>query len=180
MLIEAARSTLLVVDVQEKLLPAMAEPDAVVAGCRILMEAAARLGVPIVVSEQYPKGLGPTVPPLAGLAPPDSVLPKMHFSCASDPAIGTRLAGLGRDQIVIAGIESHVCVLQTAIGLGEKGLTPIVVADATSSRALANKAAALARLAANKVEVATSEMVVFEWLGQAGTPAFKDLSRLVR
>jgi nicotinamidase-related amidase len=180
MLLDAARSVLLIVDVQEKLLPAMAEPDAVVANGKILMEAAARLGVPVVVSEQYPKGLGPTVPALAALAAPESIMAKLHFSCAEDPAIGARLASLGRSQIVIAGIESHVCVLQTALGLGGKGVTSIVAADATSSRAPANKAAAMARFAANKIETVTTEMVVFEWLGRAGTPEFKDLSRLVR
>lgn len=180
MLIDAKKSALLVVDVQEKLVPAMAEPERVVENCAVLMKAAGRLGVPVVVSEQYPKGLGHTVPPLAELAPMGSVLPKLHFSCAADPAIAAVLAAYEREQVLVAGVESHVCVLQTALDLKESDVRCIVVADATSSRTAANKDAALTRLRESGVEIATTEMVLFEWLRQAGTPEFKELSRLIR
>lgn len=180
MLIDANKSALLVVDVQEKLMPAMAEPDRVVENCAVLMKAAGRLNIPVVVSEQYPKGLGNTVPALAELAPPGSVLPKLHFSCVADPTIAAVLAAYEREQVLVVGVESHVCVLQTALDLKAAGTRCIVVADATSSRTTGNKDVALARLREAGVEIATTEMVLFEWLRLAGTPEFKELSRLVK
>ncbi len=180
MLIDASRSALLIVDVQERLLPTVSDPDGVVRGCGLLLEAARRLDVPFIVSEQYPKGLGPTVTPLNDMVPAWSVCEKLHFSCVGDPTLRQRLGRLGRPQIVIGGIEAHVCVLQTALGLGEQGLQPIVVEDAVSSRLESSRATALARLRANGVEIVTVEMVLFEWLNRAGTDAFRDLSKLVR
>lgn len=180
MLLDAQRSLLLIVDVQQALLPAMADPGRVTRGAAILMKAAPRLEIPLLVSEQYPRGLGPTVPELAELAPAGTVLPKLHFSCTDDPELGARLRQSGRDQMVLAGIEAHVCVLQTALGLKAAGLHPFVVADATASRTAASHQAALARLGASGVAVGTVEMVVFEWLNRAGTPVFKDLSPLIK
>lgn len=183
MLIGRDISCLLVVDIQEKLLPAMQDPMLVVRNTGILMQAAARLGVPVLVSEQYPQGLGPTVAELRHLAPADSILAKTAFSCADDPGLRQRLVDLGRPQVIVCGIEAHVCVLQTALGLSGGGpdrLSPVVVGDATSSRANANREAALVRLRGDGVQIATTEMVLFEWLGRAGTPEFKELSRLIR
>src|SRR5262245_20222801 len=184
MLIGRDRSCLLVVDIQEKLLPAMQDPMLVVRNARILMQAAARLGIPVLVSEQYPQGLGLTVAELRHLAPADSVHAKTAFSCADDQVLRQKLAELDRPQVILCGIEAHVCVLQTALGLSESDppneLSPVVVADATSSRTIANREAALARLRADSVQIATTEMVLFEWLGRAGTPEFKELSRLIR
>ena len=180
MIIEAERSVLCVIDVQKRLAPAMAEPDQVISRCAILMKAAARLGVPVLISEQYPKGLGPTVDALTLIAPENSIFPKLHFSCAEDPDFRTHLDELGRSQAVLCGMEAHVCVLQTALGLRAAGYQVAVVADAVTSRDPANKAAALTRLSANGVEAATTEMVVFEWLRQAGTDAFRDVSKLIK
>ncbi|MGE5506514.1 MAG: hydrolase [Actinomycetota bacterium] len=177
MLIEAARSSLLIVDVQDGLAPVMADPRRVYRGCAILMRAAARLGLPVVVSEQYPKGLGRTVGELLELAPEGAVMEKLHFSCAHDPALKARV---DTPQVVIAGIEAHVCVLQSALGFKAAGREVFVVADACASRTEANHQAAMARLAANGVQVVTVEMAVFEWLHCAGTPEFKDVSRLIR
>jgi nicotinamidase-related amidase len=184
MLISRDNSCLLVVDIQEKLLPAMQDPMLVVRNTGVLMQAAARLGVPILVSEQYPQGLGPTVAELRHLAPAESIHAKTTFSCADDQVLRQKLAQLKRAQVILCGIEAHVCVLQTALGLSgtepPSGLSPVVVADATSSRTTANREAALARLRADSVQIATTEMVLFEWLGRAGTPEFKELSRLIR
>jgi nicotinamidase-related amidase len=182
MLIGRDSSCLLVVDIQEKLLPAMQDPMLVVRNAGILMQSAARLGIPILVSEQYPQGLGPTVAELRHLAPPEAVLAKTAFSCANDPYLRQRLEQLKRPQVIICGIEAHVCVLQTAIGLmaSSDALKPVVVADATSSRTVANRDAGMARLRSDGVEIATTEMAVFEWLGRAGTPEFKELSKLIR
>jgi nicotinamidase-related amidase len=177
MLLQAKSSVLLVVDVQARLLPAMAEPDLVTANSAKLVAAAKRLAVPVLVSEQYPKGLGPTVEALAGAG---TVLAKMSFSCAADPGIAGALERLGRRQIVLCGIESHVCVLQTALGLKAKGYEVAVVWDAVSSRKPADKDLAAGRLRRNDVDLIGTEMAIFEWLGVAGTPEFKELSALIK
>lgn len=179
-LIEAGRAALLLVDMQEKLLPAMAAPEPVVANCAILLKAADRLGVPLIVSEQYPKGLGTTVPALDALIPAEAKSAKTHFSCVADPGLSARFDALDRRQIVLAGIEAHVCVLQTALGLAARGFEVFVAADATTSRRPENKALALERMAAAGVRPVAAEMVLFEWLGRAGTPEFKDLSGLIK
>ena len=180
MLMERGRALLLLVDVQERLVPAMSEPAPMLANCALLLKGAARLGVPILASEQYPKGLGPTVAELAELVPAEARLPKTEFACGADPGIAARLAAAGRDQVVLCGIEAHVCVQQTALGLKAAGCTPFVAADATASRRAGNKALALERMRANGIEVVSAEMVLFEWLGRAATPEFKDLSALIR
>lgn len=179
MLLRAARSVLCVVDVQERLLPAIAGGAAVVENARRLMAGAARLGVPVLVSEQYPKGLGPTVAALKSAADAAPV-EKNSFSCMAEPAWAAAFGALGRDQAVICGIEAHICVLQTAIELKEKGCAVFVVADAVSSREFANRDAALARLERAGVERVTTEMVLFEWLERAGAAAFKDIAALVK
>jgi len=184
MLIGRDKSQLLIVDVQEKLLPAMSDPDRVVAACARLVKAAHRLGIPITYSEQYPKGLGPTVEPLrAALEYAGAVVEKDTFSCLRSDALRERLHELrrqGRPQVVIGGIEAHVCVAQTAIDLEEQGFEAFVVADAVDSRAKSSRKLALARLAKSGADIVDSEMVVFEWLGRAGTPEFKELHALVK
>lgn len=180
MLINAADSCLLVVDIQDRLLPAVCEREAVLANAAILLKSAAALGVPVLASEQYPKGIGHTVDAVAQLLPAGSVVEKLHFSCLADAEFARRLADLGRRQAVVAGLEAHVCVLQTAESLLAAGHDVFVVADATSSRRPANHAAALRRLEAAGARIVTTEMVVFEWLAQAGTPAFRELSRLIK
>jgi isochorismate hydrolase len=184
MLIDRDKSQLLIVDVQEKLLPAMSNPERVVTVCMRLIKAAHRLGVPITCSEQYPKGLGPTAEPLrTALEDAGAVIEKDTFSCLRSDSLRERLHELrrqGRPQIVIGGIEAHVCVAQTAIDLEEQGFESFVVADAVDSRAKSSRRLALARLAKSGADVVDSEMVVFEWLGRAGTPEFKELHALVK
>lgn len=186
MLLSAQRSILVVVDEQERLLPAIHDSERVVRNTGILLDAAAALGVPVLVSEQYPRGLGGTVPAvrerLAVRALADvAVVEKMHFSCAEEPAFLERLAAFGRSQIVLVGTEAHVCVLQTALGLVDKGFGGVVlVADAVSSRTPANAERAIARMERAGAEIVTTEMVVFEWLHRAGTPEFKSVSALIK
>jgi len=180
MLMKSDDSCLLVVDVQSKLAPVVAGSERVVENTATLMKSAARLGVPMLVSEQYPQGLGATVDDLACLAPNDSVVEKVDFSCLGDAAFAERFDGLGRNQAVVAGMEAHVCVLQTAMHLIERGTDVYVVSDAVSSRQLGNAEMALERLRGAGAEVVTTEMVVFEWLGRAGTPEFKELSALIK
>lgn len=180
MLMSAARSCLLVVDIQARLAPSMAAPQQVIDNAGILIKAAQRLDVPILVSEQYPRGLGPTVPDLAGLVAQDRVVEKVNFSCIGDEIFARRFRELGRAQAVVAGLEAHVCVLQTVEDLLEAGIATFVVGDATSSRTPRNHQAALDRLGEAGARVVTTEMVVFEWLAKAGTPEFKDLSALIK
>jgi nicotinamidase-related amidase len=180
MLLDRDRSVLFIVDMQARLAPAMAGAEAILARTRILLEAASRLEIPIVVSEQYPQGLGHTDERLLPLPESARVLPKLAFSAARDPAILDHLSRLGRPQVVLAGMETHVCVLQTALGLKEAGHEVAVVADAVGSRLPERRELGLTRMRARGVEVVDSEMVVFEWLGEAGTPVFRELSRLIR
>jgi nicotinamidase-related amidase len=181
MLLDYRLSALLLVDLQERLIPAMHEPQPVLANALILLSAATKLGVPTTVTEQYPLGLGATVPELAaGVRSRDAVFAKMSFSAAGEPGVLSRLRQSRRTQIVLAGVEAHVCVLQTAIGLQQMGYQVFVPADATTSRRPQSAALALERLRQNGISIVTTEMVVFEWLGRAGTDEFRELSRLIR
>ena len=171
---------LMIVDVQQRLLSAMDAPRAVMSGCSLMMKAADVMNVPIVVTEQYPEGLGPTVEGLVELAPEEAFFSKLHFSSTKNTAIMGKIKTLAPKQVVIAGIEAHVCVLQTTIGLLEAGYQCFVAGDATSSRSAANHAAGMARLREAGAEIVTSEMVIFEWLEKAGTPEFRELSRLLK
>ncbi len=184
MLLDRDKSQLLIVDVQEKLLPAVADPERVVERCVRLVRAARRLEIPITFSEQYPGGIGPTVAPLReALDYAGAVLEKVEFSCVKNGSLRERLHELrrkGRPQVVIGGIEAHVCVAQTAIDLEEQGFESFVVADAVSSRAKASRKLALARLLKAGADIVDSEMVLFEWMGKAGTPEFKELHALVK
>ena len=180
MLLNRHRSCLLVVDIQERLAPAMSDLERALRNSAILMQGAARLGVPMLVSEQYPKGLGSTLPEIKRLAPAEAIVRKVHYSCAGEPELRRRLDELGRSQIVVCGMETHVCVLQSALGLRQAGFEPAVVADATASRAPSNREAALERLRADGVDIVTTERVIFEWLEHAGTDEFREVSRLIK
>ena len=183
MLIDVSRSQLLIVDVQERLVPAMHDGAAIVDRCIVLLQAAAELNIPTLVTEQYRKGLGPTVQPLLAANEGKQILEKMHFSCAADPVILSNvmaIAAQGRRQIVMAGIEAHVCVLQTALDFHAKGLDVFVVADASTSRNPDSAALAFQRLRHAGVSIVNTEMAVFEWLAVAGTPSFRTLSKLIK
>jgi len=174
MLIRADESVLVVIDMQDRLVPAMQAPARTIRNARTLLLGAGKLGVPIIVTEQYPEGLGQTVAEL-GVTEATPVLRKMHFSCMEDTDFAAQFRRLGRKQAVLAGMEAHVCVLQTAASMIEEGFEVFVVSDATASRSLESESACIARLSASGAGIVTTEMVVFEWLGRAGTPAFKQM-----
>jgi nicotinamidase-related amidase len=176
MLIERDRSVLLVVDIQERLLPHIHEGEAVLAHAVWLVKVAQRLGVQVMLSEQYPKGIGPTVAVLRELTSPEAVGEKLHFSCVAAQCLD-RLPGAERPQVVVAGTESHVCVLQTVLDLLAQGRQVFVVAEAVGSRRPSDKDLALARMHAHGAEIVSREMVAFEWLKQAGTDEFRAISR---
>ena len=174
-------SVLIVVDCQGKLVPAMHDAEKTVRNIGRLIDGARRLGVPVLATEQYPKGLGPTVPDLVvRLAPDTPRLPKMSFSAAADEAFFDALEETGREQALVVGVEAHICVLQTALDLAERGLSVQVASDAVSSRDPAHAANALARLAREGVGITNHESALFEWLSVAGTDDFKAISALIR
>jgi len=182
-LVEARKASLLLVDMQERLLPAMTGGAAAEARCAVLLKAARALDVPVTVSEQYPKGLGRTVPGLRDEIGNAPVFEKLAFSCWRDKALKDHLIAhheAGRPLVILAGIEAHVCVMQTAADLSAAGFGVFAVADAMASRDPASHQLALDRMRQNGVAVINTEMAVFELLGQAGTPAFKALSALVK
>ena len=183
MLLAAEKSQLFVVDLQERLLPAVQNPTGAVANAAILLKAAERLGVPVTITEQYPDGIGHTVAELTELVPKAKTFAKRTFASSADKGIRAhahKLKKAGRDQLVICGTEAHVCVLQSALGFAEAGWRVAVVVDAVSSRATVSKETAVARLAMAGVHLVTTEMVVFEWVADSRSPAFRDLLALVK
>ena len=179
-----ASTVIFVVDVQEKLSSAMPEDAlaSLVKNAGILLEAAKALGVRVLASEQYPKGLGPTLAPLAGKLGELGVtpLPKMSFDACSDLAIARALSDRDAKSVVVVGMESHVCVFQTARELVKRGYATYVVSDAVTSRREENRRIGLSLCERAGAIVTTTETVAFDLLGEAGTDAFKVVSKLVR
>ena len=175
----SARDTgLLVIDVQEKLVPLIPDSPALLRNIAFLLDGARTLGMPVQATEQYPKGLGATVPEIAkrlGQRPD-----KVAFTCCAVPSIVPGFRSAGRQKIVLAGIETHVCVLQTALDLLALDFQVYVPADAVGSRFHSDHERALHRMERAGAIVTTSETAVFEWVGTAGTPQFKEISRLVQ
>lgn len=176
MLIDRPRSSLLLIDMQERLLPAMDDAERLLDNVIWMVKIAQRLMVPVVATEQNPRGLGSTVDPLRALIPPEAIVPKMHFSCVADGCLKPVL-DVERPHVVVCGIESHICVLQSAMDLQSDGRQVFVVADCIASRDPANRMLALERLRAHGVIVVSREMVAFEWLRAAGTDEFREVSR---
>ncbi len=179
MLIRASDSVLCVIDMQERLVPAMQAPARTLRNARTLLQVAEELNVPILLTEQYPAGLGHLVPDIRN-ATSAPVLEKLHFSCMEDPGFASAFTSLNRKQAILTGMESHICVMQTAASMIEQGFEVFVVSDATASRTLDSEQACLTRLGAIGAGIVTTEMVVFEWLGRAGTPAFKNALKLIK
>ncbi len=180
MLLQADQSSLLVVDIQERLAPAIADREVLIARTATLIEGAGQLGVPILVSEQYPKGLGHTVAALAPLLETERTITKTHFSCMREPGFADRMRQTGRKQTVVVGMEAHVCVLQTVLDLLAQRFDVFVVADAIGARTAESKSLAIERMRTAGASVVTVEMVLFEWLERADRPEFRPLSSLIR
>ena len=191
-MMNADTSQLLLIDIQERLAPATLDGERVVERAGILLDAAALLGVPHTVSEQYPRGLGPTVAALREKADPERIFDKVHFSCQADDRLAAVLAETGaetaaesgaktgRRDTILCGMEAHVCVLQTALDLAEAGYRVHIVADAVASRTAQNRDLAVERMRAAGIGIVSTEMVLFEWLRTAGHPEFRAVSALIR
>lgn len=173
-------SILILIDVQGKLAQLMYDRERLFANLQIVVKGARILGVPILWCQQNPRALGPTISELTGLLEGISPIDKMSFSCCGDMAFQDALLKTGRNQAVLCGIESHVCVYQTAADLRIKGYDVAVVADAVSSRTAENKQTALSRMQSEGVCVTSTEMLLFEWMRTATHAQFKEVARLVR
>jgi len=177
-LLEQGRAALLVIDVQDRINAVMADQTHLTR-IEVLVEACRGLGVPVLASEQYPQGLGPTVESLAtilGETPPG----KLTFSCARDDGLRKTIEGSGRKQIIITGIETHVCVLQTALDLIAAGFEIHVPHDAVNSRRPADKEWALQRMAAAGATITATESALFELLERCDTSDFKAVAKLIK
>jgi nicotinamidase-related amidase len=175
------------VDVQHKLAAVMPRRDEVVAAASRLIRAAAAIGAPILVTRQYPRGLGDTVPGIGrALEAAEetgsmvTTVDKVAFDCTLEPAFMTALLGMGCTHVVLVGMETHICVTQTAMSLAAAGLTPHVAADAVCSRRDADRDVALARMRAAGVDVLTVESAVYEALGRAGTDEFRAVLAVIK
>jgi nicotinamidase-related amidase len=178
--ITRAHAGLLVVDVQERLLPAMFERDRVLQNTLRLVQSAQALRVPTIVTEQYPKGLGPSVPELAAVLTDSRPLEKVTFSAWGAPGLPEALHVHQVRDVVLCGIEAHVCVAQTCLDLLDAGLRVFAVTDAVSSRTAENWRTGVERMRDAGAVIASTEMVLFELLERAGTDEFKQIQRLIK
>jgi len=170
----------LIIDIQERLYPFIFENEKLTKNVSKLIEGLKIIGVPIFVTEQYVKGLGSTIEPVSILLGSIPRIEKMSFSCCDEPRVMEGLALSGKDNIIIAGIESHVCVLQTVIDFIHNGYHPVVVEDCVSSRNENDKRIAIDRMRQEGAIITTCESVLFELLRYSGTEQFKGISRLVK
>lgn len=179
--LDADKAVLVVIDIQERLVPAMQQKvyhrlrDTV----EMLVAGAELLGVPVVTTEQYPKGIGHTVSELAA-ACKDTVVEKVSFGCCGEPAFLQILKQTGRTQVIVTGMEAHVCVYQTVIGLLEEGYHVHLVRDAICSRNKTDYLAAIANAAQAGALVTTAETVLFQMLKESSNVQFKGVSKLVK
>jgi nicotinamidase-related amidase len=173
-------SILILIDVQERLFPIIEGKAAVLAELVRIAKGAAILGVPTLITEQYPKGLGPTVGSVRAAAPAAPVLAKTTFSCGADQGIVAAIRALDRGSVVLAGIEAHICVLQTALDLIARGFRVHVVADATGTRIPGNHAIGRDRAAKAGATITSVEAVLFEWMKRSDIEEFKAVQALLK
>ena len=170
----------LVIDIQERLFPFIDKHDEMAANAVILIKGLQSMQVPILVTQQYTKGLGTSISPIRELFEGWEYIEKMAFSCCDDEGFMGHLKALGKKFIIITGIESHVCVLQTTLDLLEQGFVPVVVEDCVSSRRKNDKKHAIHRMRQEGAIISTYESVLFELLRYSGTEEFKAISKLVK
>ena len=178
---DPTKSLLVLIDMQEKLLRAMTDAGACSARCGLLLQAASAFGMPVIVTEQYPKGLGPTVPELAEKLPAGSpVIEKGAFSCFGEPLFVEAVEKAAPESLILCGIEAHVCAAQTALDAANRGMNVFAVRDAMTSRHVPDRESAFSLLQANGVQVLSAETLLFMLLRTSKHPAFKEISRLVK
>lgn len=174
-------TALVIIDIQERLASVMKVKDDVIKNTNYLIELAKMFAIPIIITEQYKKGLGGTVPEIADNLPPEAkYVEKITFSCCDEPTFNDVVAQTARTHFVIAGMEAHICVTQTALGLMQKGKFVHIVSDAVCSRAKTNYKTALALLRDAGAVITSTETVLFQILQTAGTEEFKKISKLIK
>jgi nicotinamidase-related amidase len=181
--LRARSSHLLVIDVQERLLPAVPRVEEMIAAIRRLVSVARALDVGITLTEHNPTGLGGTPSAIRDLVDPTEIFEKMSFSCLAEPHIRAhceQLREAGVSQVVLCGLEAHICILQTAIELREMDLETFIAVDAASARSVASVELGLRRAALEGVSLVNSDMIVFEWLERAGTELFRSILPLMK
>lgn len=179
-MLERNRSLLFVTDIQGTLAHLMFKKETLYRNIGIMIEGIKALDVPVLWVEQYPEGLGTTVPEVASHLKEYTPLPKKTFSSLRDPEINKRFTELGRDQVILVGIETHVCIHQTAMDLLSRGIETHIVSDAVSSRTEANKRIGLAKIASAGGIITSVETALFEMLEIAEGAAFRKILRLVK
>lgn len=177
MILNAKQSQVLLIDIQSRLAPAIFDSAAVSQAAAWVLQIASLCEVPVLATEQYPKGLGHTLPALLELLPEQAIFEKIHFSALKEQAIAEAIAAKNRPQIVVIGTESHVCVLQSVLDLLAAGYQVFVVTEAVGSRTQENKQLALGRMQQAGAVIISQEMLAFEWLERAGTELFRQISK---
>lgn len=170
----------LVIDMQERLVPAMEEHEQLVENCRKLIRGMELLKLPFLLTQQYSKGLGETIPEIKEVITDFQYIEKKDFSCMDEPSFVKKLDQSGAQNVIICGIEAHVCVMQTAIDLREAGYNPVVIMDCVSSRAYDNVDLAAERFRHEKIIMTSYESILFELTRSANAPEFKEISKLVK
>jgi nicotinamidase-related amidase len=178
--LDKSDSVLLIIDIQERLATVMKMKDQVVKNCLHLIELAKMLDIPVVVTEQYPKGLGRTVPEIQGALPSYRPIEKTAFNCCGEPAFLAELRKIGKKKVIVTGMETHICVLQTGLGLLQEGFTPHLVSDAVCSRTKENWRTGVEFLRQAGAVITGVETVLFQLLKVAGTEEFKKISQRIK
>jgi len=174
------QAVIVIVDVQERLANAMQARDQVVGNCLHLVELAKLHDIPIIVTEQYPKGLGPTVEPLRNALPSYEPVEKLSFSCCGQTDFISRVGKVGRNTVLLAGMETHVCVLQTCLDLLKQGINVHLVNDAVCSRTKENSETGIELMRDAGAVVTCTETVLFQILKMAGSEEFKAISKRIK
>jgi nicotinamidase-related amidase len=179
-LLGAKDTVLLIIDIQENLWNAMYNKDEIEKNAGTLVELASRSGIPVILTEQYKKGIGPTIKSLNERLPHVPGIEKLSFNCFDVEPFRGRLLSSDRKTLLIAGMEAHICVLQTALTAIEEGYRVHIVSDATGSRTEKNHHAGIERMRDAGCVITSAEMAVFEVVKEAGTPLFKDMLKLIK
>src|SRR5579864_743056 len=179
--LHADQCALVVIDIQEKLLPPIFEKEQLVRNSQLLVRLAKVLGIPVIATTQYAKGLGQTIPDISSLIPEVQPMDKLEFGCFGNDEFCSHMARLpGRGTLLLCGMETHICVLQTALGALNQGRIVHVAADAVSSRTKLNWKLGLQRMRNAGAVISTTEMMIYELLGRSGSPEFKEMLKYLK
>ena len=179
-LLNPDNTVLVAIDFQERLFPVMHEKEKLLRQVVKLIQGVKVFEIPVILTEQYPRGLGPTLPEIAGLLPDVTPIEKTCFSCCDAESFTSSLKATNRKQVLVCGIEAHICVYQTAVALSQAGYEVQVVADCVSSRDPGNKTVSLFKMGALGISPTTMETALFELLKIASGDKFKQISNIVK